>query len=243
MYLCAQILSIMRKIFTLVAAILMTACLCAQSWSAICTYSGYVQPLTVPTTGLYKLQVWGAQGGKFGSSNAGALGGYATCYAQLTAGETIYIYVGGKGGDGVDAAGGNGGWNGGGHGGFGVAGYHGSAGGGGATHISKVNNQVIGSGSGQCASLVGTNYIIVAGGGGGAGHSYTSPGAGFKPLVDSVSTAAVVWIISEGVCYITGALFYSLNKRKYMHSVFHFFVLAGSVCHIIAVWDVLMQYL
>ena len=65
----------------------------------------------------------------------------------------------------------------------------------------------------------------------------------FKPLLDSVSTAAVIWIIAEGVSYITGALFYSLNKRKYMHSVFHFFVLAGSVCHIIAVWDVLMDYL
>ncbi|MBQ8486939.1 MAG: hemolysin III family protein [Prevotella sp.] len=65
----------------------------------------------------------------------------------------------------------------------------------------------------------------------------------FKPLLDSVSTAAVVWIIAEGVCYITGALFYSLNNRKYMHSVFHFFVLAGSVCHIVAVWDVLMDYL
>ena len=65
----------------------------------------------------------------------------------------------------------------------------------------------------------------------------------FKPLINSVSTAAVVWLIAEGVCYITGALFYSLNNRKYMHSVFHFFVLAGSVCHIIAVWDVLMDYL
>ena len=65
----------------------------------------------------------------------------------------------------------------------------------------------------------------------------------FKPLLDSVSTAAVIWIIAEGVSYITGALFYSLNKRKYMHSVFHFFVLAGSVCHIVAVWDVLMDYL
>ena len=65
----------------------------------------------------------------------------------------------------------------------------------------------------------------------------------FKPLIDSVSTAAVVWIIAEGVSYITGAVFYSLNKTKYMHSVFHFFVLAGSVCHIIAVWDVLMEYL
>ena len=63
----------------------------------------------------------------------------------------------------------------------------------------------------------------------------------FKPLIDSVSTAAVVWIVAEGVCYITGAAFYSLNNRRYMHSVFHFFVLAGSVCHIIAVWDVLMD--
>ena len=65
----------------------------------------------------------------------------------------------------------------------------------------------------------------------------------FKPLIDSVSAAAVIWLIAEGVCYITGAVFYSFNKQKYMHSVFHFFVLAGSVCHIIAVWDVLMDYL
>ena len=65
----------------------------------------------------------------------------------------------------------------------------------------------------------------------------------FKPLVDSVSAAAVIWLIAEGVSYITGAVFYSFNKTKYMHSVFHFFVLAGSVCHIIAVWAVLMEYL
>ena len=65
----------------------------------------------------------------------------------------------------------------------------------------------------------------------------------FKPLMDCVSEAAIIWLIAEGVAYITGAVFYSLNKKKYMHSVFHFFVLAGSVCHIIAVWDVLMEYL
>ena len=65
----------------------------------------------------------------------------------------------------------------------------------------------------------------------------------FKPLLDSVSTAAVIWIIAEGVSYITGAIFYSFNKKKYMHSVFHFFVLIGSICHIVAVWDVLMEYI
>ena len=65
----------------------------------------------------------------------------------------------------------------------------------------------------------------------------------FKPLLDVVSTAAVVWLIAEGVAYITGAVFYTFHKKKYMHSVFHFFVLLGSICHIIAVWDVLMEYI
>ncbi len=65
----------------------------------------------------------------------------------------------------------------------------------------------------------------------------------FKPLIDSVSAAAVAWIIAEGVCYLTGAMFYSFNKRPYMHSVFHFFVLAGSVCHLVAVWDILIDYI
>jgi hemolysin III len=65
----------------------------------------------------------------------------------------------------------------------------------------------------------------------------------FGPLLHCVSAASVVWIIAEGVAYITGAVFYSLNKRKYMHTVFHFFVLVGSICHIIAVWDMLIDYL
>ena len=65
----------------------------------------------------------------------------------------------------------------------------------------------------------------------------------FKPLINALSTAAFVWIVAEGVSYITGAIFYSLNKKKYMHTVFHFFVLMGSICHIIAVWDILMQYI
>ena len=65
----------------------------------------------------------------------------------------------------------------------------------------------------------------------------------FKPLIDALSTAAFVWIVAEGVCYIIGAVFYSINKRRFMHTVFHFFVLGGSICHIIAVWDILMEYI
>jgi len=67
--------------------------------------------------------------------------------------------------------------------------------------------------------------------------------AAFRPLLAVVSHEFVGWIVAEGVCYITGALFYTFHRRRYMHSVFHVFVLAGSVCHILAVWDVLKMHL
>ena len=65
----------------------------------------------------------------------------------------------------------------------------------------------------------------------------------FKPLMDCVEPIAIAWLVAEGVCYVTGAVIYALShNRPFMHSVFHFFVLAGSICHIICVWQVLMQY-
>ena len=160
--------------------LLLTFLTATQAWAQKQTswtfsYTGTIQSFTASKAGIYELQVWGAQGGKQGS--AGGLGGYATCRTTLAQGETIYIYVGGKGGD-EAKNGGAGGWNGGGKGGAGWDLYNGVGGGGGATHISKVNNQVIGSGSGQCASLVGTDFIIVAGGGGGGSHVWTTPGVG-----------------------------------------------------------------
>ena len=149
----------------------------ATTWTM--DYTGTIQTFTAPATGVYELQVWGAQGGTYSDYNAGGLGGHATCRANLTEGETIYVYVGGQGGTGTYDGAGTGGWNGGGAGGNAYnSNYPSAAGGGGATHISKVNNQVIGGGSGQCASLVGTNFIIVAGGGGGAGWANTTPGVG-----------------------------------------------------------------
>jgi len=57
------------------------------------SYTGSFQSFIVPATGTYKLEVWGAQGGTAGSS-AGGLGGYSSGYISLTAGKTIYIYVG-----------------------------------------------------------------------------------------------------------------------------------------------------
>ena len=59
----------------------------------------------------------------------------------------------------------------------------------------------------------------------------------FKPLY-AVAAGTCYWMIGEGICYITGAVFYSFRQR-YMHSIFHFFVLGGSICHMMAVWLIL----
>lgn len=62
----------------------------------------------------------------------------------------------------------------------------------------------------------------------------------FKPLVDNLNSAnkieSIYWLVSGGISYVVGALFYSLAKVKFMHTVFHFFVLGGSICHIIAIY-------
>lgn len=60
-----------------------------------------------------------------------------------------------------------------------------------------------------------------------------------EPLVDTLSTTSLLWIIAEGIFYITGAVFYSLNRRRFTHTVFHFFVLLGTICHMCALWGIL----
>lgn len=64
-----------------------------------------------------------------------------------------------------------------------------------------------------------------------------------KPLYESVGLKVVLFIVAEGLSYILGAVFYSFKKIKYMHSVFHVFVVLGDVFHMIAVWNVILMYL
>ena len=43
--------------------------------------------------------------------------------------------------------------------------------------------------------------------------------------------SAAFWLLlSGGLCYSVGVVFYAMPKIPYMHSIFHLFVLAGSVC-------------
>ena len=112
------------------------------------TYTGKIQSFTVPVSGTYKLEVWGAQGGSIN----GGLGGYSSGNLYLTEGNILYIVIGNK----PTTYSGIGGYNGGGNGGDSGSDR---GGGGGATHIGKTSTLL--------KSTALQNLYIVAGGGGG----------------------------------------------------------------------------
>ena len=54
----------------------------------------------------------------------------------------------------------------------------------------------------------------------------------FKPLIQAITPVGVNWLVGGGLCYTAGAVLYGIGKKhKWMHSVFHLFVLAGSILH------------
>lgn len=60
-------------------------------------YTGTVQTWVVPVSGIYQLEVWGAQGGS-DDTYAGGFGGYSTGEVDLQEGDVLYIAVGGQNG-------------------------------------------------------------------------------------------------------------------------------------------------
>jgi hemolysin III len=59
-------------------------------------------------------------------------------------------------------------------------------------------------------------------------------------LVNSVSMNGVAWLLAGGLFYTLGIIFYAIDRIPYHHAIWHVFVIAGSVCHYLAVlWYVL----
>ena len=64
----------------------------------------------------------------------------------------------------------------------------------------------------------------------------------FKPLIDSLgatnSISVLYWLIGGGLFYTVGAILYRFKQIPYTHAIFHLFVLGGSICHFIAIWEI-----
>jgi hemolysin III len=59
--------------------------------------------------------------------------------------------------------------------------------------------------------------------------------AAFQPLAAHLPTAGLALLIAGGVAYTAGVPFYLARRLPFHHSVWHVFVLAGSVLHYVAV--------
>lgn len=56
------------------------------------------------------------------------------------------------------------------------------------------------------------------------------------PLVERVPAASVFWLVTGGVAYSVGVIFFVLDSRlRFAHAVWHGFVATGSSCHFVAV--------
>lgn len=69
----------------------------------------------------------------------------------------------------------------------------------------------------------------------------------FSPIVNGLSKAAFIWLVAGGIIYTVGGVIYALklsifnNKHKYFgsHEIFHLFVMGGSICHFILMYQFL----
>ena len=56
-----------------------------------------------------------------------------------------------------------------------------------------------------------------------------------KPIINAVPPMGVFLLVLGGVIYTVGVIFYIIKKYRYMHSIWHLFVLGGSVCHYLSI--------
>lgn len=58
----------------------------------------------------------------------------------------------------------------------------------------------------------------------------------FRPLRSALPPASFFLLAAGGAAYTAGCVFYAMKKVKWMHSVWHVFVLAGSALHFFSVY-------
>jgi len=58
----------------------------------------------------------------------------------------------------------------------------------------------------------------------------------FIPQLYALLDPAAFWLLlAGGLCYSIGCIFYVLKKIPYMHSIFHLWILAGSICQFLSI--------
>lgn len=58
-----------------------------------------------------------------------------------------------------------------------------------------------------------------------------------RPLAIQLPLAGLMWMLAGGVAYTVGMAFFAARQVPYCHFVWHLFVLAGTTCHFVALWQ------
>ena len=61
----------------------------------------------------------------------------------------------------------------------------------------------------------------------------------FSAVLESFSSNSIFFMVIGGLLYTVGTVFYSLDKLKYNHVIWHLFVLGGSACHYILIMQII----
>ncbi len=56
-----------------------------------------------------------------------------------------------------------------------------------------------------------------------------------EPLYHALPLSGFLWLLIGGILYTVGIIFYLWHSLKFNHMIMHFFILAGSVCHFVAI--------
>ena len=58
-----------------------------------------------------------------------------------------------------------------------------------------------------------------------------------KPTIEAIPLPGLIWLLAGGIAYSVGAVLYNIGKKKkFIHSVFHLFVLAGTILQFICIF-------
>ncbi len=62
------------------------------------------------------------------------------------------------------------------------------------------------------------------------------------PLLRALPAAGVIWLLSGGLFYTSGLVFYARDRKgPHYHGLWHLFVMAGSACHFVAIFAYVSQ--
>jgi hemolysin III len=58
-----------------------------------------------------------------------------------------------------------------------------------------------------------------------------------KPMLTTMGSSGLIWMVAGGLSYSLGVIPFLWHRLPFNHAIWHLFVIGGSVCHYVAIWQ------